>query len=253
MRRIKNILTLIIQKTWLILLWFLRTIRFVIFIITKWIVTNFKIITIILTIFFVILISFSLRANIVMTKMAKKIYFDVDSAPTSSVALVFGAGLTRTGVPSAVLADRVETAVELYKAGKVKKILMTGDNGRVSYDEVTAMKKLAIEKGVPVENITLDYAGFRTYDSCYRAKAIFGVEDVIAVSQYFHLPRIIYLCEARGIKTIGIVADKREYQFANVWDRREFIARAITWVEVNITKPKPKYLGKYEPIFSETK
>ncbi len=231
----------------------MRTLRLMIAHMVSWVVRNFKIFTIFTASFFVIVISLSLYANIILTRTENKIYPDVESVPTSSVALVFGAGLTRTGVPSAVLADRVATAAELYKAGKVQKILMTGDNGRASYDEVTAMKKLAIEKGVPAEHITLDYAGFRTYDSCYRAKTIFGVENVIAVSQYFHLPRIIYLCEARGIKTIGIVADKREYQYENAWDRREFIARAITWVEVNITKPKPKYLGKYEPIFPEAK
>lgn len=253
MQRLKNLFKLTIQITWLFLLWILRTLRLMIANVVSWVVRNFKIFTIFVASFFVIVISLSLYANIILTRTENKIYPDVESVPTVTVALVFGAGLTRTGVPSAVLADRVVTAVELYKAGKVKKILMTGDNGRTSYDEVTAMKKLAIEKGVPAENITLDYAGFRTYDSCYRAKAIFGAEDVVAVSQYFHLPRIIYLCEARGIKTIGIVADKRQYQFANAWDRREFIARAITWVEVNITKPKPKYLGKYEPIFSETK
>ena len=194
---------------------------------------------------------FAACVNWTMTSRAESRIVTFQTAPTSSVALVFGAGLRRDGTPSDALADRVQTAVELYKAGKVRKILMTGDNGSTDYDEVSSMKRYAIAHGVATDDVVLDYAGFRTYDSCYRAKAIFGVTNVIAVSQRFHLPRIIYLCQSRGIVTAGVSASKQAYRGEQTWEVREFIARAITWIEVNVTHPKPRFLGKKEPIFSE--
>lgn len=195
---------------------------------------------------------FGACVNWTMVKKAESLsHAIIADAPASSVALVFGAGLKRNGTPSDALGDRVQTAVDLYQAGKVRKLLMTGDNGSSDYDEVTAMKRYAVARGVPADDVVLDYAGFRTYDSCYRAKAIFSVNDVIAVSQAFHLPRIIYLCQSRGIVTAGMVADKRDYRGERSWAVREFIARTITWLEVNVTHPEPRFLGKKEPIFSE--
>lgn len=199
----------------------------------------------------VIGIIFAVCVNWTMARRATpQIQAIIAEVPTSSVALVFGAGLKRNGTPSDALGDRVQTAVELYRAGKVRKLLLTGDNGSTDYDEVTAMKRYAVARGVPADDVVLDYAGFRTYDSCYRAKAIFMVNDVIAVSQEFHLPRILYLCQSRGILTSGMIADKRDYRGEHSWAVREFIARTITWVEVNIAHPEPRFLGKKEPIFS---
>lgn len=201
---------------------------------------------------FLVGLIFGACVNWTMVRDAKsKVHAIIADAPVSSVGLVFGAGLKRDGTPSDALGDRVQTAVELYQAGKVRKLLMTGDNGSSDYDEVTAMKRYAVARGVPASDVVLDYAGFRTYDSCYRAKDIFMVMDVIAVSQAFHLPRILYLCQARGIVTAGMVADKRDYSGERSWAVREFIARTITWIEVNITRPEPRFLGKKEPIFSE--
>ena len=109
------------------------------------------------------------------------------------VVIVFGAGLRRDGTPTTVLRDRVETAAELYRQGKVEKLLMSGDNRFVDYNEPEAMRQYALQLGIPDEDIVLDYAGRRTYDTCYRAGAIFGVKKVILVTQLFHLPRAIYL------------------------------------------------------------
>ncbi len=171
---------------------------------------------------------------------------DIQPAP---VALVFGAGLKRDGTPSDALKDRVLTAVELYQAKKVQKLLMSGDNSIQSYDEVTAMKELAIEYGVLAEDIVLDYAGFDTYDSCYRAEAIFGVTNTIAVSQEFHLPRILFTCEHRGITTQGLIADKRIYRDTTRLKIRERLAQIKAWIEVVITQPEPRFLGEKEYIF----
>jgi vancomycin permeability regulator SanA len=124
--------------------------------------------------------------------------YPVEDAPVRRVAVVFGAGLWRDGSPTPVLRDRVETAARLYFDGKVEKLLMSGDNSVVEYNEPEAMRQYALSLGVPDEDIVLDYAGRRTYDTCYRAKAIFQVEQPILVTQSFHLPRAVYTCRAMG-------------------------------------------------------
>jgi len=113
----------------------------------------------------------------------------MESVPADRVAIVFGAGLQRDGTPSAVLRDRVATAASLYFEGKVQKLLMSGDNRFLDYNEPGSMKAYAISLGVPGEDIVLDYAGRRTYDTCYRAREIFGLDEAILVTQTYHLPR----------------------------------------------------------------
>lgn len=177
------------------------------------------------------------------------VYKKVQDVPTSTVALIFGAGLRRNGTPSDALADRVLAGVDLYKAGKVRKLLMTGDNGSKAYDEVTAMKKLALSEGVPETDIVLDYAGFDTYDSCYRAREVFGLWSVTAVSQEFHLPRVLFTCNSLGVETVGYMADRRLYVAAGSWRVRESLARVKAWYEVKISQPLPTYLGRKEKVF----
>jgi len=178
------------------------------------------------------------------------VYEDVSQLPAMPVAVVFGAGLTIDGKPSLMLADRVDAAVELYKAGKVRRLLMTGDNSSAGYNEVAAMKQRAVSQGVPSEMVNLDYAGFRTYDSCYRARAVFGVEQAILVTQRYHLPRALYLARSFGIEAVGWVAGRDYYPEQEYYDLREFAALAATWYEANITRPQPRYLG--EPVDLET-
>ncbi len=174
-------------------------------------------------------------------------WYSVDTVPVAPIALVFGAGVLPNGEPSDALYDRVLTGVELYKEGKVKKLLMTGDNGTRHYNEVAVMKKEAMELGVFENDIVLDYAGFNTYDSCYRAAAIFGVTTTVAISQAFHLGRIDYICESRGIITYPVAADKRSYVEARFyWPIREMLARTKAWLNVTILHPKPKFLGEFE-------
>jgi SanA protein len=187
-----------------------------------------------------------LRAT-VHVKAAPRIYTRVADAPSAPVALVLGAGLGRDGSPTPALYDRVVTAVDLYKAGKVKKLLMSGDNRFVNYNEPAAMKKLAVQLGVPAEDIVLDYAGRRTYDSCYRAKEIFEVKQVIIVTQRFHLDRSLFLCDAMGVPSVGVVADRRVYQTLPWWELREVLATGAAWWDVNIGHPVP-VLGEKLPI-----
>lgn len=182
----------------------------------------------------------SLRYDMQVTPAAK--------IPTKDVALVFGAGLYGTSRPTPYLQWRVEAAVQLYKAHRVKKLLMTGDNSRQNHDEPTVMKKVAMSLGVPAKDIVLDYAGFNTYDSCYRAGAIFGVKHAIAVTQGYHLPRAVMACNALGIDTIGVSAVHNK---GRSW-KLQYIVRE--WISTDkiviqqILKPKPTLLGKREPI-----
>lgn len=173
-----------------------------------------------------------------------------EDIPAAPVALVLGAGLNRDGTAGIVLQDRVEKAAELYFAGKVEKLLMSGDNSTAYYDEPGAMREHALSLGVPDEDIILDFAGRRTYDSCYRAKAIFEVEELIVVTQAFHLPRALFLCNAFDIKASGVPADDANYRLSSYtyWWVREIFASINAYWDVLIAHPTP-ILGEPEPIF----
>lgn len=180
--------------------------------------------------------------------------FILEEVPKEKVAIVFGAGLLRDGSAGPVLSDRVETAVNLYHAGKVDKLLMSGDNRFVEYNEPEAMRQYALNAGVPDEDIVLDYAGRRTYDTCYRAKYIFNVESAILVTQPFHMARALYLCHAFGVESIGVEADNRYFlkRFRLYWNARELFATMGSAFDVMYTHPVP-VLGEPQPIFADTK
>jgi vancomycin permeability regulator SanA len=163
---------------------------------------------------------------------------------------VFGAGLWRDGSPTPVLRDRVATAADLYFDGKVEKLLMSGDNRFESYNEPAAMREYALLLGIPDDAIVLDYAGRRTYDTCYRARDIFKVKQAILVTQRFHLPRALYICNVLGLQSIGVTADRRDYRESSLlyWNIRELPAALVAVWEVHISKPLP-VLGNPEPIF----
>ncbi len=131
----------------------------------------------------------------------------VESAPERSVAIIFGARAYSSGRLSAMLADRVETGIDLYNAGKVDYLLMSGDSGPESNNEPEAMRQYALNRGIPAEAIITDPYGRRSYDTCYRARHTYGVEDAVVVSQNFHLDRILLLCNALGVDSIGVFAD----------------------------------------------
>ncbi len=132
--------------------------------------------------------------------------------------MVFGARIYPDGRLSAMLNDRVETAVQLYRAGKVQKLLLSGDNRFENYDEPGRMMDYALSRGVPAQDIPPDYGGRRTYDTCYRAREIFGIESAIVVPQKFHLPRALFTCDKLGLEAVGVAADLQSYS-----------RRSITW------------------------
>lgn len=180
------------------------------------------------------------------------VYNDMTKAPPAYTVIVLGASVYSNGNLSPILKDRVDTAYELYQAGKVKRFLLSGDHGQDNYDEVNAMKDYLNAKGVSDEAIFLDHAGFDTYDSMYRAKIIFKVDSAIVVTQRFHLPRALYIARALDLNYIGVSADKRNYQYLESLERREKIANIKAYWEVLINK-KPTYLGEPVPITGDSK
>ncbi len=139
--------------------------------------------------------------------------------------VVLGASVKPDGSLSQILADRVEGAIVLYQEGVAPKIIMSGDNGEASYNECAAMKRYAIERGVPSDDIFCDHAGFSTYDTMYRAKYIFGCERVVVSTQTYHLYRAIYTGEGLGMTVAGIPTDMRDYDNQLYYDVREIGAR----------------------------
>lgn len=172
---------------------------------------------------------------------------DPKNIPTRQIALVFGAGVSSDGTPTPYLKQRIETAINLYMTGKVKKILMSGDNSSKHYNEPTAMKEYAVNHGVKDQDVIIDYAGFNTYDSCYRAKTIFDVHEALVITQGYHLPRAVMTCNDLGIKTDGVAATKNGRDFTITYIMREYISTTKSTLQL-LAKPKPTVLGNPEPI-----
>ncbi len=176
-------------------------------------------------------------------------YTNAEQVPPEPVAIVFGAGIEGRNQLSPMLADRVQMAVLLYQLHRVQKILMTGDSSRISHDEATAMQRYAVSQGVASQDIALDYAGFSTYESCYRARVIFGVTSAVVVTQQFHLPRAIYTCRELGIDVVGVgTRDWGVYSddLMLAYTTREGLAILKALWELHITRPLPTFLGPYE-------
>jgi len=168
-----------------------------------------------------------------------KIFTNIDELPKTRVAIVFGAGLSQNGTePSGILYDRIMSAVELYKAGVVKKILMSGDNRFKDYNEPQVMIKIAKENGVSIFDLQADYAGRRTYDTCYRAKTIFGIDKAILITQDYHLTRALYTCNVLGIDSVGYSADKNSYSDINLFAMRDFFAIIKAYWDLYVDPPE---------------
>ncbi len=173
----------------------------------------------------------------------------VQDVPAAPVAIVFGAGLNPNGSPSPFLAGRLEIAVQLYRMGKIRAVLVTGDNSRKTYDEPTAMKAYLVRRGFPEAKIVLDYAGFDTWDSCDRARQIFGVDKAIVVTQLFHLPRAVALCRAAGIQAYGVGDDTYRVKAFRTTTQYGYVREVfadLKAVESLTVKPHPRFLGPKE-------
>ncbi|MFB4271999.1 vancomycin high temperature exclusion protein [Nonomuraea sp. GTA35] len=171
----------------------------------------------------------------------------VRQVPETQAALVLGAGLY-AGRPSPMLARRLDIAAELYLSGKVKALLLSGDNSRKEYDEPTAMRDYLRAKGVPDAVMVLDYAGFDTWDSCVRARKVFGAERVTVVTQEFHIPRAVTLCRTAGLEAFGTGDDSARRWAATTYAyaARELFATAKAFADAMILHSDPVYPGPRE-------
>lgn len=171
------------------------------------------------------------------------IYESVSELPPCDVALVLGTSR------NPFFYSRMRSAAELYKSGKVKKLLISGDNGTDHYNEISAMRKELVRLGVSGKDIVNDHAGFRTFDSVLRAKSVFGQQSLIIVSQRFHVQRAIFIARSQGIKAVGLAAkDPSYYHSLHPVMLREYFARVKAWLDCYLLGTKPKFPGPPEPI-----
>ena len=187
--------------------------------------------------------------SVYMVKTTEKSIFTADTFKNDEKAdciLILGAGV-KDSKPKPMLRDRLLIGIELYKSGAAKKIIMSGDHGRADYDEVNVMRAFALEQGVKAEDIFLDHAGFSTYDSVYRAKNIFGAENIIIVSQKYHLYRALYIAKKLDVKAAGVSADLNPYGGQLKRDIREIIARDKDFFKC-IIKPEAEIMGDKIPL-----
>jgi len=161
--------------------------------------------------------------------------------------LVLGCLVRDGGRPSDMLADRLQRGLALFSLGAAPKLLMSGDHGRVDYNEVGAMKQHAIDAGVASSDIFMDHAGFSTYESLYRAKHIFGADKIIIVTQQYHLYRALHTAKSLGIEAYGVSSDYHRYAGQAMREIREILARVKDFA-TGIFKPEPTYLGETIPI-----
>ncbi len=159
--------------------------------------------------------------------------------------VVLGCGVRPDGQPSDMLADRITQGVALYEKGASPKLLMSGDHSRSDYDEVNTMRNVAVEAGVPADDVFMDHAGFSTYESMYRARDVFGAKRIVIVSQRYHLYRALYVAERLGLDAYGVAADLRPYAGQEAREVREILARDKDFL-TSIVQPLPTFLG--DPI-----
>lgn len=188
-------------------------------------------------------------ANIWVRADASAHEYSTADAPNAPVALVLGAGLKADGTPSPYLQDRLDDALALYRGGKVTALLVSGDNGTATHDEPTAMMDYLVAHGVPAAQVVRDYAGFDTYDSCVRAKKIFGVTKALVVTQTYHLPRAVFLCRQAGIDATGVADPHPADPVGLVFTVREIPASVEAGWDA-LWQPSPKFLGNTETSLS---
>ncbi len=173
----------------------------------------------------------------------------VENLPQADTAIVLGAGINSKGELSTIFKDRIEGGIALYQAGKVKTILVSGDDGQLEYNEVNPAREYLLVRGIPSEDIFLDHAGFDTYSSMYRARDIFLITSTIVVTQSFHLPRAVFLARNLDIEAHGLSTDQHSYRIKNNF--RELLANVKAMMNVMFNRT-PKYLGEEIPITGDS-
>jgi SanA protein len=188
-------------------------------------------------------------ANVWMVASSRpSIYRTVKAVPANDVALVLGTAPRGRRWKNPFFEGRMDAAAKLYHAGKVRHLLLSGDNHRKDYDEPTAMREALVGRGVPEKAITLDYAGFRTLDSVARAKKVFGLSSVTIVTDRFHQPRSLFLAKAHGLHAVGFCSTDVPFRWAKKTLAREVISRVKACLDVYVLHTKPRFHGGNEEI-----
>lgn len=196
---------------------------------------------------YVLCVNWHVKASVSPYIFDRSVTASAEELPDAECIMVLGCGVDDDGDPKLLLRDRLDCGVELYLGGAAPKLLMSGDHGRVGYDEVNAMKDYAMEYGIVSSDIFMDHAGFSTYESMYRARDVFDVDSIIIVTQEYHLYRAVYIARALGLEAYGVACDPGEY-YGQIWlDAREFLARNKDFLYC-IFKPEPTFLGEVIPI-----
>jgi SanA protein len=173
------------------------------------------------------------------------IFMRPEETPENDVALVLGTSrVAGDGLSSnPFFYGRLDAAAKLYQAGKTKHFLLSGDNGHAGYDEPTWMRDGLLKRGVPAAAITLDYAGFRTFDSVVRAKTVFGLKRFTIVTDDFHLPRAVFLAQSQGLEVVGCRSESVPWKWSKKTRLREIGSRVKAWIDVSVLGTKPKFEG----------
>lgn len=185
----------------------------------------------------VALVAAGTNATTVLTTRSSIVSAEEAASYQADCIVVLGASVLPDGTPSNILRDRLDDAIALYFTDAAPKILMSGDNGTASYNEVHAMKAYAIEQGVPSEDVFCDHAGFSTYESMYRATHVFGAQRIIVATQTYHLYRALYAAHGLGMQAVGVPADYREYAKQSWYDLREIPARTKDFFKTLVKAP----------------
>ncbi|CAN5375296.1 vancomycin high temperature exclusion protein [soil metagenome] len=192
---------------------------------------------------------FALLSNRVVLGSAEgRVYTDLGAVPFAPVGLVLGTSPSFGKGRNPFFERRMDAAAALYRAGKVRKLLVSGDKGTPYYDEPTAMRKALFARGVPKADIVLDYAGFRTLDSVVRARTVFGLRRCTIVTDDFHLPRALYIAQERGLEAVGYQTAPLPHEIAPRTYVRELGARSLVWIDLHVLVRQPKFSGPPEPI-----
>ena len=188
-------------------------------------------------------------ANVAASWSSRGLLFTrVKDLPVTEVGLVFGTTDRVNGRENLYFRYRIDAAVRVWKSGRIRTLIVSGDNRSLYYNEPEKMKQALVERGIPGNRIVCDFAGLRTLDSVVRAKEIFGVDSILVISQRFQNERAIYLAKANGIKAYGFNARDVESQGGFKTRIREVGARVKMWLDVNILKTRPRYLGEKIPL-----
>jgi SanA protein len=178
-----------------------------------------------------------------------QVYTELREIPASKVALVLGTSKRfADGRPNTYFENRINAAARLYKEGKIKHLILSGDNRTKYYNEPRDMKNALLQRGIPEEAITLDYAGLRTLDSMARSKLIFDQDELIVVTQKFHSYRAVFIGEYYDIKTLAYAADDLPLRESMNILFREFLARPMAVLDLYVLRKAPRHLGQREPI-----